>query len=323
MKISIISVLYNQTLTEGNTWKTLILPAMQRRKSQAAERCGTEDGKPEASRPEISRPEIPGEVPAFAEPGETDRANDIGIILADNSDDPHIRQENRSAAEEYGAVYLDMQGNRGLPAAYNRAIQESESGTDRSRDGWIVTADQDTCFPDAYVQVLEETAGQTTCDVLAPVVKAGEKFLSPCRRKGSRFVPYTSDISGTGELQNAFFINTGLAFRRSVFEDPEIRYDEQLFLDFVDFDLICRLRTRNRNKVLFGLLPGAALQQQFSGAEQRTPEQDLNRFRHFVHDGRLFYERWYGKGAAESAIRSRALRLAAKHRDMRFLKMLK
>ena len=301
MNISIISVLYNQKLTEGNTWKTLLLRVLHRTEGCTAE-----------------------------------------VILADNSDDPQIRETNRRAAEEYGAVWLDMKGNRGLPAAYNRAIdcllRRNEASAERAAEKtegeaekaerkdrapeWIVIADQDTCFPAGCLETLEKTAAQTDCDVLVPAVKAGQKLLSPCRRKGSRFVPCVSDTPGEEELQEAFFINAGLAFRKTVFEDPEIRYDEQLFLDFVDFDLLCRVRTRARSKVRFGLLPGIVLQQQFSGTERRTAEQDLERFRHFVHDGRIFYERWYGKSAAESAVRTRALRLAAKHRDIRFLKAM-
>ena len=291
MNAAIISVLYNQKLASGNTWNTLILPALSSGRNRL-------------------------------------------VILADNSTDIQIREENREMAGKYGAVYLDMQGNRGLPAAYNRAVdvvlqerKEQDRGKgrtvsekNRSEEEWIVIADQDTCFPDSYLKMLEEAAGQTAYDVFAPVVKAGEKQLSPCCRKGSRFVPYGSERPEKKELQDAFFINTGLAFRKTLFEDPKNRYDEQLFLDFVDFDLVNRLRSRT--EVRFGMLPGIVLQQEFSGTEVRSVEQDLERFRHFVHDGRLFYERWYGRGAAESAVRIRALKLTVKHRDIRFLKNL-
>ena len=267
MKISVICVLYDQKLTAGDTWNTLLEPVLHRAQ----------------------------------------------IVLADNSDDTQLREENRSAADSCGAVYIDMQGNRGLPAAYNRAVGAAVGE-------WIVIADQDTVFPGNYLQVLEEAAGKTEYDVLVPVVKAGQKILSPCLKKGSRFVPVETEVLTGEAIQKAFFINAGLAFRRELLEDPEIRYDEQLFLDFVDFDLVNRLRTRARTKVRFGQLPDVVLQQQFSGTEKRTAEQDLQRFRHFVHDGRLFYERWYGKKEAENAIRRRALRLAAKYRDIRFLK---
>ena len=271
MKISVISVLYNQKLTAGNTWNTLLRPALHRAQ----------------------------------------------IVLSDNSDDLQLREENRKAAEACGAEYIDMGGNRGLPAAYNRAIEVIAGGTD-DREEWIVTADQDTCFPENYLQMLEETGGQTKCDVLVPVVMAGQKQLSPCRRKGARFVPYEGGGLPEKELQEAFFINTGLAVRKTVFADPAMRYDEKLFLDFADFDFVNRLRVDRQ--VRFGLLPGIVLQQTFSGTEARTAEQDLERFRHFAHDSRLFYEKWYDKKTAERAVRIRALRLAAKHRDTRFLK---
>lgn len=364
MKISVISVLYNQKLAAGNTWNTLTGPALSgTAKAEAlsgiGESCVSGEG-PEKACSETSGQtcsEVSGQTGGETS-GKDHASRDIQVILADNSDNPHIREENRRAAEACGAVYLDMQGNRGLPAAYNRAIEvvtgntinriktgsgkyaeenkserdaeETESGRDAKETGsaekkdswdeWIVITDQDTMFPENYLQIVEKTAGQTACDVLVPVVKAGQKLLSPCRRKGSHFVPVETETLTDEVLQEAFFINTGLAFRRALLEDPEIRYDEQLFLDFVDFDLINRLRARAPKKVRFGQLSDVVLQQQFSGTERRTAEQDLERFRHFAHDGRLFYERWYGKGAAEGAIRRRALRLAAKHRDIRFLK---
>ena len=274
MKISIISVLYNQKLTTGGTWNTLLKPVL----SEGKNGC------------------------------------EIHVILADNSTDTAVRDGNRKAAETAGAVYLDMQGNRGLPAAFNRAVEEVLRGTDE----WIITADQDTSFPETYIKTAVETAESAGCDVLVPAVMAGNRQLSPCCRKGSHFVPCGEQEPGETELQTAFFINTGLVFRRTLFDDPAIRYDGQLFLDFADFDLINRMRARTQ--VRFGQLPGIVLQQQFSGTERRTAEQDLERFRHFVHDGRLFYERWYGKGAAESAVRRRAVKLFVKHHDIRFLK---
>ena len=274
MKIAVISVLYNQEPGSCETWKTLLEPALR----------------------------------------EGEAGCEIHVILADNSTEKALRECSRKTAEAAGARWLDMQGNRGLPAACNRAIEEVLKGN----DDWIIVTDQDTSFPENYLKTLKNTAETTECGVLAPAVTAGDRLLSPCRRKGSRFVPYAEREPGDAELQEAFFINTGLAFRRTLFDDPAIRYEERLFLDFADFDLISRIRSRAQAR--FGMLPGIVLQQHFSGTEKRTADQDLERFRHFVHDGRLFYERWYGKDAAEGAIRRRAVRLFVKHRDIRFLK---
>ena len=293
MKISVISVLYDQKLEAGNTWNTLLLPVLQ-----------TSGDFGEAESTESERQ------------SKNDQA--IQILLADNSDDPQIREENRRTAEAYGAVYLDMQGNQGLPKAYNRAVENLLSQEEGLADEWIVLTDQDTVFPSNYLQILSQTAVLTDCEVLAPVVKAGSRQLSPCRKKGMRFVPYGTEILSETEVQEAFFINTGLAFRNTLFEDPRIRFEERLFLDFTDFDMINRLRAWKR--VRCGQLSGIVLQQNFSGTEARTADQDLERFRHYVHDGRLFYERWYGEGAAERTLRIRAMHLAARHRDPRFLK---
>ena len=283
MKITIVTVLYNQELTAGSCWKTLLEPALEK----AVPECE-----------------------AAGKPG-------IQVIAADNSTDPEILEKNRRTTRDRDIVYLDMQGNKGLPAAYNRAIFTA-CGKDRAADSWIVLADQDTSFPADYLPVLIRETESTDASVLFPEVRAGEKQLSPCRKKGDRFVPY-SPGNGRGENgETAFFINTGLALNLELFAGYGIRYDERIFLDFADFDLICQIRSST--DAAFRQMPGIVLQQAFSGTEARTPEQDLERFRHFMQDGRVFYGKWYGEKAAAAAIRSRALRLAAKHRDIRFLK---
>lgn len=281
MKISIITVLYNQELTGGACWKTLLRPVLAEAASEGADAGKTE----------------------------------LQVVAADNSTDPGIREKNRGLAGEQGIVYLDMQGNQGLPKAYNRAV---DTVSDTDTDHWIVLADQDTSFSSYYLSVLMQEAESTDAAVLFPIVKAGEDLLSPCRKKGERFVPYLPADTEKETWDSAFFINTGLAMKLNLFTAQGIRYDERIFLDFADFDLIHQIRSRT--DAVFRQLSGVVLEQAFSGTEARTAEQDLERFRHFSQDGCVFYGKWYGEKEAAAAVRSRALRLAAKHRDIRFLK---
>ena len=300
MMVSILSVLYNQYVEECAVWKTLLLPALQE-----------EDGR----------------IGAGSEEKKKER---IRVILADNSTEDAILAANRRAAETYGALYLPMQGNKGIPAAYNRAVAcalPENSGEEiaaqekqEDPDGWIVLTDQDTVFPETYLSVLTKEAAHTACDILAPEVRTGEKRLSPCRKAGPRFLPLEADRPDEAACRDAFFINTGLALRLQLFADRKLRYDERLFLDFADFDMICRLRAAGTWRT--GMLPGIILEQNFSGTEKGTAQQALERFRIFAKDAGVFYGTWYGEKEAKAAIRSRALRLCIKYKDFRFLSVV-
>lgn len=300
MMVSIVSVLYNQVVEECAVWQTLLLPALQ-------DESGRTGAGPEGKKKERSR-----------------------VILADNSTDDAILAANRRTAETYGVLYLPMQGNKGIPAAYNRAVEKILLGKNGSgeltreslenQDGWIVLTDQDTVFPETYLSVLTKEAAHTVCDLLVPEVRAGEKRLSPCRKAGPRFLPLEADRPDEAACRDAFFINTGLALRLHLFADRKLRYDERLFLDFADFDMICRLRAAGVCRA--GMLPGITLEQNFSGTEKGTAQQALERFRIFAKDAGVFYGNWYGEKEAKAAIRSRALRLCIKYKDFRFLSVV-
>ena len=285
MRLHILTVLYKQHLKECQTYRTLLLPAIQR----------------------------------YADKAE--------VYVADNSPDSFTRDGNKESAQLAGIHFDDMKGNRGLPAAYNRLIDRIKGSIDRDAEGakadyardWILITDQDTEFPENYLSVLCDMAKNTTAAVLAPVVKSGSVILSPCRRAGLRFVPGVSANDYKEELRELFFINSGLAIRADLFYTQNICYDESLFLDFTDFDLISQIRAAS--PLSFALLPDVVVRQQFSGAEERTPEADLERYRQYLSDGRVFYKKWFpGNPMGELILRARGLRLARRHGDRRFLK---
>ena len=285
MRLHILTVLHKQRLRDCQTYRTLLLPAIER------------------------------------------YADHVEIYAADNSPDSFTRGENRESARLAGIHFEDMKGNRGLPVAYNRLIDRIKGSIDRDEEeteagyagDWIVITDQDTEFPENYLSALRDMAKITTAAVLAPVVKSGSMILSPCRRAGLRFVPGASVDDSREEPRELYYINSGLAIRADLFYTQKIRYDEALFLDFTDFDLISQIRAVR--PLSFALLPDVIVRQQFSGTEERTPETDLERYRQYLSDGRVFYKKWFpGNPMGELILRARGLRLARKHGDRRFLK---
>ena len=250
------------------------------------------------------------------------RAEEACVYVVDNSTDAPCKEKNRIYATQQGYTYIDMHGNAGLTRGYNAAIDAIA----RERGGageelWIITTDQDTSFPANYLEQLENAAANTEAMLIAPVVRSGELILSPCRKKGIRFCSCEGNWQ-EGTPEERFFVNTGLCIRGSLFMQQGLRYNEELFLDFTDFDL--QLRIRKLTGTAAEILSDVALEQAFSGTEAtRTATQDLERCRIYIRDGEAFYRTWYpGDTSYKAYLFGRRMKLALRHRDGRFLKKL-
>ena len=245
----------------------------------------------------------------------------ISVIAVDNSSEALMREENRRTAGQYGMYFLDMKGNAGLPAAYNHAIDFiaehlAETGR-KAADTRIILTDHDTVFPASYPEAVKAVCEENTDQICAPCVKCGGFLLSPCRKNGLHFEPLP-EIPDRA-LPGLYYINAGLVFPASVFLEKGFRYDESLFLDFADFDLEEQLRLRGNET--FVLLKDIVLEQGFSGTEDRAADTDLKRYRQYVRDGKVYYEKWHpGNPMAGIQLFRRGLKLAVKHKDTRFLK---
>ena len=278
------------------------------------------------------------------------RAGKACVYVVDNSTDAPCKEKNRIYATQQGYTYIDMHGNAGLTRGYiaaidaiarehsgERALAEGsarshdeshvpQNGSGRAHGGaaeelWIITTDQDTSFPANYLEQLENAAANTEAMLIAPVVRSGELILSPCRKKGIRFCSCDGNWQ-EGTPEERFFVNTGLCIRGSLFMQQGLRYNEELFLDFTDFDL--QLRIRKLTGTAAEILSDVALEQAFSGTEAtRTATQDLERCRIYIRDGEAFYRTWYpGDTSYKAYLFGRRMKLALRHRDGRFLKKL-
>ena len=248
-------------------------------------------------------------------------AADCSVVAADNSTDRDILAANRDFCQESGILFIDMGGNRGLPSAYNRAIDSIlRQCAGEEENTWIILADQDTTFPEAFLEDVTDAASHTDARLLGPHVKSGETILSPCRFDGTRFIPWEADgIGEDADTREMYFINSGLALRADIFLPGSVRYDEGLFLDFADFDIEDQIRKLFPGGA--GFLPHTVIQQGFSGAQAHTAEKDLTRYRQYLLDGENYYRKW-GRWSSRTraALFGRGVKLALKHHDARFLK---
>ena len=97
----------------------------------------------------------------------------VSYLVADNSTNSEIKELNRESSQ--GFTYVDMQGNKGLPAAYNQAICK----IDKSQDNWIIISDQDTKYGEDYFTKIVEAIRDPDVKAIAPKVENRNGVMSP------------------------------------------------------------------------------------------------------------------------------------------------
>lgn len=180
----------------------------------------------------------------------------------------------------HGLERLDMHGNAGISRAYNAALEQLQG-----RDGLVLWLDDDTELPEDYFAALERAAGEDQeAQVFLPlVVSLGDQstILSPCLYGKYKMRRVAAAEELTGRALSA--INSGMAVRLSLY--AHYRYDEALFLDYVDHDFMAMCR---REGVGVHVLTDTRLYQNFSGDSHPTREQAMTRLNIFEKDFRVY-----------------------------------
>ena len=122
-----------------------------------------------------------------------------------------------------------------------------------------------------------------------PMVKSGNYFLSPAIFREEKVFPIASLRDLEGEAITA--INSGMAVRTSLY--GHYRYDERIFLDFVDHDFMRWCRSQG---VQFCLMEGILIQQSFFGDSLPSARSRRIRARIYSKDYRVFYSK-SGRGS--------------------------
>lgn len=199
----------------------------------------------------------------------------VQTFVCDNSTADY---HNAASCVKFGVRYLPMEGNRGLPFAYNRAIEKivQENGA----NGIVCLFDDDTELPSDYFDALRETAEQSNADVFLPLVYDVQGLMSPCTAKGVRMHRVSDPATVTQE--NLYGINSGMAIRLPLFQ--KVQYDEAYFLDYVDFDFLRRAKAQGATLQILD----CKLRQHFSATEETDKEKIKTRNEIFKKDFRRF-----------------------------------
>lgn len=172
---------------------------------------------------------------------------DINICVCDNSTDDYGNAE----LSKYANVnYINMGGNKGLSRAYNRAVSSIK------KNKLIILFDDDTDIPDNYFEMVLEKVSAENSDIYIPIVLDDTGIISPCRNKHNCFFRYNT-IEDIDDKFSA--INSGLIIKSDVFIN--YRYDENLFLDYIDHDFILNMKKRGAT---FNIFKELILKQSFS-----------------------------------------------------------
>lgn len=166
-----------------------------------------------------------------------------------------------------------MRGNKGLSKAYNCILDKLEKNNDI-----LCFFDDDTIVSSDYFDTLREFTKQYEyINIFAPIVEDVKGIISPCILDGiqGKRIKKIMDIP----KNKISAINSGLAVRLKVFMN--YRYDENLFLDYVDHSFIKDVI--QNDKTMLCVLP-TIIKQSFSDTEKLGIKTDLKRFKSFKKD---------------------------------------
>lgn len=144
------------------------------------------------------------------------------LIIYDNS------PESMLDVKPANLTYFHDEGNTGLAAAYNFAVQQAR----KRGDQWLTIFDQDTTLPADFNQIVKTSMRQTaSAVVLAPeVVLADGKQISPFWIEDALFFHFPAAVSKTRAA-----INSGMSLNLAAFEGTAPIFDRRYPLDFLDY----------------------------------------------------------------------------------------
>lgn len=228
----------------------------------------------------------------------------INIIICDNSTSD---QGNKELSGVKNITYIDMEGNKGLSKAYNLGIDRIKDKT-----GILCLFDDDTAIPADYFLKVAAHKIVDDGDILLPLVFDDVGMMSPGVMR--KYLCYRAQ--SLDELVGDEFtgINSGMVIDLDIFAN--YRYDENIFLDYIDHNFIRDMRRQNK-KIL--IMEDIVLHQTFSDVvnskdsaliRYKILKKDLKYFYRETFSTRLFYYYVIGK---------RAIKLSLKYKTLAFL----
>lgn len=205
----------------------------------------------------------------------------LQIIVCDNSTHDY---GNCAIVASEGYQYMNMNGNAGLSKAYNKALDYIASVNPEMK-GYVALFDDDTFIPETYFIKLKEEIKEKRSDIYLPVVRDEIGILSPSVMKKYYCHRAPEDLSSI-KKEELCGINSGMAIRLRLFK--KYRYNERIFLDYVDHNFIRDMRKRKRKVSIMDV----EIQQTFS-SNTDSKDKSMIRFNIFKKDINEFYRKGF------------------------------
>jgi GT2 family glycosyltransferase len=205
----------------------------------------------------------------------------LNLLIVDNSNQPDVFCKNKEYCLDHKIHYIGDGVNNGLSRAYNKAIRYLTDN--QIKYDYISIFDQDTIMPETYFSELIEKIGNRREE--DPILFFPTVITSSDTK---RAVLSPRNIFHTRE-KDTFYINSGIILSRILVET--CKYNEEMFLDFVDYDYLLQIRTEFGSS-LREISLNSELVQEFSGSRFSNMANDYSRYRIFVKDLRIFAKKW-------------------------------
>ena len=232
------------------------------------------------------------------------KINNISIIVCDNST---IVNDNKDKVCKDGFVYINMQGNKGLSKAYNKAIEEIKKICG-NQIYYVCIFDDDTEI-NHFFEISKKYIETNMYDVYLPVIKTNQRILSPCNYINNKI--YSIESIEKVDLSHISAINSGMIIKSDVFK--KIKYNENLFLDYIDHDFMLKVK---KNNFKIKIIDDLVLTQHFS-MEENTIDSAYNRLKIMNKDLKEFYKK--NKLQYYKQIIAYKLVMIKKYRSLKFL----
>ena len=193
------------------------------------------------------------------------------IFLFDNSDDGICRKGKMDAIDK--VVYLDGNGNNGLPYAFNRILEKCV-GYD-----FLCTLDQDSLFSGPDIEhikkYIENKIDIKKCGIISPYVDYGIR---------------TYTLSESIESKK-WVITSGSFVNLNIIRKEELSYDENYFIDKFEIDLCQQLIVKDYEVLMYY---GSVLHQELGDSNGHTHTNHSPLRHYYLFRNRFYFnKKWY------------------------------
>lgn len=231
------------------------------------------------------------------------------VVVCDNSTSDY---DNQRKVEADGYIYVNMGGNAGLSKAYNKALDTIFLRYPET-DGYVLLFDDDTFIPEDYFVQMKKAFHRGGGDIYLPIVKDEIGILSPSMMK--KYYCHRAIGGDVWKIKQSELcgINSGMAISLEIFKN--YRYNEEIFLDYVDHNFIRDMRKQKRKIQIVKTY----LQQSFS-SNIYDMKKELARLDIFQKDIQVFYKQGIGNRIFyHYTMLRRRMKLAIKYKNVRIL----